>query len=346
MYECEEYGDYFEPSEADILFDDFKDRCRDILLADIKQEMSDISRSNESLRLSNSDLTNENRKLKSEINEISKKIEMENIIGLVLQNLNKENVSGFCDLFLKRDYPDCDSSSNTPIWIKLMTSYYSNKELILDILKLSGTKYPVDVFKFRLPISWNEEELDMFFATLGNHYVCNGNIFSENLGHWQYQSLKSVKDQCKDQYSQIPWQFVLRNPLLKEEKYLELIGKNMMNYHGEYFCKIKSYQDVCDEKIKIIIKNIDHSKVKSLRDGVGDFLLKNIDLIDNDDVLDKIYEHINDIWQPFDSVKQMKPKYIKRYLLDHKDKALELLDKCDNLGSEDKKEIIFAILGD
>jgi len=345
MYECEEYGDYFEPSEADILFDDFKNRCRGILLTDVKKEIDELTLANSSLQASNSDLHNKNRKLKSEISKVSDKLGDSTVIEFVLQNLNKDNVVEFCKLFLKRDYPENEQGSDTPVWIRLMAEYYSNKEIIIDMLKLSNTNIPNNIANFRLPVDWSESELDIFFNTLCHHYNCNGNTYSWNLGHWQHQSLKSVEEQCNKSYSEIPWQFVLRNPILKEEKYLKLIGEKMTSSNGQYFCKIKSYQDISDKGIKIILDNIDCTGIKSFKNGLGVFLLENIRLIDDDILLDKIYGQIENTFRPFEYVKQMDKKYIKKYLIEHKDEALKLLEKCDNLDIKDKQEIIFAVLG-
>lgn len=57
---------YYEPSDADIFFDEMKEKFREYLNDDIKYELDRLSRENEELREKNNKLSDENRKLNSE----------------------------------------------------------------------------------------------------------------------------------------------------------------------------------------------------------------------------------------------------------------------------------------
>lgn len=57
---------YYEPSDADIFFDEVKDKFREYLKDDIKYELDRLSRENEELREKNDKLRDENNKLNSE----------------------------------------------------------------------------------------------------------------------------------------------------------------------------------------------------------------------------------------------------------------------------------------
>jgi len=78
--------------------------------------------------------------------------------------------------------------------------------------------------------------------------------------------------------------------------------------------------------------------------NVGNFILKYIHLIDNDDFLDKIYPFVKKQWKEFNYIKQMKPKYIKKYLIENKENTLALLGETNKLSKEDKEEIVRQLI--
>lgn len=65
-YECD--NDYYEPSSADIFFDEMKDKFREHLVDSVKYELERLTKENEELREKNNKLSDENYKLTSEKN--------------------------------------------------------------------------------------------------------------------------------------------------------------------------------------------------------------------------------------------------------------------------------------
>lgn len=209
-------------------------------------------------------------------------------------------------------------------------------------------KLPDNIYNFRLPIDWNEEEMDIFFNNMYNHYCINGNIFERNLKWYRTSSLNSVKEQCIKSTSNIPWQFVLRNPILKKEKYLRQIGQHLTDYTSNWtnFAKITKYLDLSDDEIKIIINNIDQVLLKKRTDAM-DFCIRHLKLINNKVILDKVYnsyynsydfKYNNKIFEmPFDYIKNWVEIMIKE---DIRNAINFIANKCDHLPQDKYKELL------
>jgi D-mannonate dehydratase len=122
------------------------------------------------------------------------------------------------------------------------------------------------------------------------HIVCNSCTYADNLRFWHPHALDDVYNVCYNclTYTEIPWQFLLRNPNLLNKKYLKKIGK--MAYEEpyvsgwRYLFAIDKYQDLTDEQLKTIIKEIDGAEANiSKENSVSEFLLRHLDLIEDDD---------------------------------------------------------------
>lgn len=340
----EEYENYYEPSPADEILMEYQQKMKDVLLESVKYEIEQIKNNDIRLREENNKLHNEVRQLKDEVKLSIEKYKSSIVIDEVLKNVNKDNFTKFLAVIYEKDYEESWSIKETPLWLGVLTEYYSHKDSIIEMFNVYNIKIPKDINNFRLPLDWNEEELDIFFDTMRNHYVCNGSFFQYNLHFWGANSLKSVKEQCNKNYSEIPWQHLLRNPLLKKEKYLKLMGQKITETHGNNFVNVYKYQSLNENEVKIILDNLDYTKLAGLKNDVGSLILKYIHLIDDDNFLDKIYLFVLKTYREFDYIKKMKSKYIKRYLLEHKKEALGLLKDCDNLSKEDKQEIVQLLI--
>ena len=347
MYGYDDYYDeqIYEPTPLDELFIEYREKCKTVLLASVQSEIDSIKNNDIRLREENQKLRNEVRQLQDEVKSSTKKYKNSIIIEEVLKNINKDNFTEFLAVIYEKDYEESWSCEDTPLWLGVLTEYYSHKDSIIEMFNVYNIKIPNDITNFRLPIDWNEEELDIFFDTMRNHYNCNSNFFQYNLGHWGSDSLKPVKEQCKKNYSDLPWQYILRNPLLKTVKYLKIIGQKITETHGSNLTSIDNYQNLDESQIKIILENLDYTKLTGLKNNnVGNFILKYIHLIDNDDFLDKIYPFVKKQWKEFNYIKNMKSEYIKKYLLECKENALALLGETNKLTKEDKEEIIRQLI--
>ncbi len=111
-------------------------------------------------------------------------------------------------------------------------------------------------------------------------------------------------------YDEIPWQFVLRNPLLNSEKYALKIAKAMNDgYNGLKFEKICSYQNLDEEVLKLIIDKI---IVKEKSDkAIFDFLIDHIELVSDRERLEILYPEIEAGWRCYDAVLKMLESHIK-----------------------------------
>lgn len=351
-----DYENYYEPSVMDDLLGEFQQKCKEILLDDINSTIGSIKHENEYLK-------NENDKLKTALTQAEKSLReskrdaekftlMETLtIGIknTIDNADDKDskIYNFLELVFAKDYKE--NVYDTPLWIGAMTQFYSNKEKVIDVLKLFNVKLPDNIENFRLPIDWNEEELDMFFDTINNHVNCNGCTFEGNLKFWGRKSLDDVKTQCyKNGYSEIPWQYVLRNHLLKKEKYLEKIGKNaFVPWRWNNFYKIDKYLDLSEEEIKIILNNIDYTKMKNKGDVEG-FVLRNLKLVEDDEFLKKIYSVF---YNSYDfryqkKILDMPYKYMLQWACDCKNDAARFIEENKEYFTEEqRKELLMKALG-
>lgn len=346
---------YLDESNLDCIIQDLVDN--------VKRQVIDESNSEINL------IINENKKLKEENEELQKSINditsqnndnnlFDSIWGSIKNNLVKKvppeeqlaknnKIYDFLSLIYDKDYVE-KLDANTPLWIGILTQWYSHKNEMIQIMHSLGIPTPYNVFNFRLPVDWTEEELDTFFDTIYNHTNCNGCTYEGNLRFWNDSSLQDVRTQCTRSYSEIPWQYVLRNPLLKNKKYLAAIGKGAYiskcsNYFK--FFKLETYQELTDEQIKVIIDNMEYQKMNK-SDEIDRFLLKHIDLISNENFLDKIYDRFKDSYsfEVYDCVLHVPYKYAYKWLIEHKSNAIQFLDKYPEYFTlEQRREIITKI---
>ena len=97
------------------------------------------------------------------------------------------------------------------MWFLNLITYWSNKDVLFKIYDILNIKYPKWAMSIQIPYEWGQDLIDLWFNTLSNHCVCNGCIFDNNLGFWlgEYQN-RTVEENLKKQYSDVPWQLVLK----------------------------------------------------------------------------------------------------------------------------------------
>lgn len=333
------------------------------LVDNVKRQVIDESNSEiKSILNENAKLKKENKELQKSINDITYHHNdnnlFESIWGNIKNNLMKKvppeeqftknnKIYDFLSLIYDKDYVE-ELDTNTPLWIGILTQWYSHKNEMIQIMQSLGISTPKNISNFRLPVDWTEEELDIFFDTIHNHVNCNCCTYSGNLRFWGDKSLEDVKTQCNRSYSEIPWQYVLRNPRIKNEKYLAAIGKgaysSKFSNYSKFF-RIDTYQELNDEQIKVIIDNMEYQRMHK-SDEIDRFLLKHINLISNDNFLDKIYDRFSDSYsfECNNCILDMPYKYAYKWLTTHEDKAKQFLDKYpEHFTLEQRREIITKI---
>lgn len=351
-----DYEEYYEPSVMDEILEEFQQKCREVLLDDINSTIGSIKQTNEYLKKENDDLKKALSQAERNLRESNKNMEkfslmetLTNDIKNTAENAESKNqkIYDFLNLVFTKDYNE--DVYDAPLWIGAMTQFYSNGEKVIEILRLFDIKLPDNIENFRLPIDWNEEELDMFFDTVNNHVNCNGCTFEGNLKFWSSRSLYDVKTQCYESgYSEIPWQYVLRNPLLRNEKYLEKIGKNAFTpFRWNNFYRIDKYLNLSDEEIKVILNNIDHTKMKN-KGYVEEFILRHLNLIEDDSFLKKIYSLFHDSYdfRYGKKILEMPYKYMLQWVNDHKADAARFIEENKkHFTEEQRKELLMKALG-
>ena len=349
-----DWTDYAEPSEVDELFKEFQEKCMDVLCNNVKSEVDEIMTRNAQLTEENEKLRKQSKSFENIAIERTKSL---NDSGTVLKmlkylknSLDYEKVYSLFELMFEKDFEE--NLYEVPLWLGILTQYYSHKDDAIEFLKILGIDLPNGVEKFRLPIDWTEQELDIFFDTMYNHVNCNCCVYEGNLRFWGKNSLMSVEDQCKKTYyDEIPWQYVLRNPLLKKEKYLERIGKNMISTlptNWSKFSQIDKYLELEPKELKVIFNNLNYQLWANKNKDITKFILRHIDLINNENFLNKVYDFCHNSYDFTCKYKilDMPFKYIIKWCSEHTNYAMNLLrDKKTEFTEEQRKELLAAILG-
>lgn len=333
-----ELYDEAQSSEVDILLKEFQDKCLGILTNNVNSEVAKIEAANAKLLAENEALKAKVDSLTTELDNAKRATSESDINVKVLQlfknkflknNADKTSVYTLLKLLFEKDYEE--DLYNVPLWLGVLTQYYSHKNEAIEILRALDVNLPDNVETFRLPLDWTEEELDIFFSTMYNHINTNMCIYESNLCYWAPTALRSVEYQCcKTNHSNIPWQYILRNPLLKKEKYLTQIGSKMftkLSLAWSNFAKIDKYLDLNEQELDCIIKNVDATQIKNAGDDNLYFLLTHLNLIKREDLLDAIYDRMENSYAFRSNHKffDMPFKYVERWCKDHKDDIIYLL---------------------
>ncbi|PLR99543.1 hypothetical protein [Bacillus sp. T33-2] len=149
-----------------------------------------------------------------------------------------------------------------PVWFKLLCTYYRDKERLFTLMDMLNIEYPIWAKSFKMPFDYGKEELDLVFNHMGKMYVCNGQIFSGNMGfYYTYQN--RYKGELKllfnrESYVEIPWNLLLQNPLLTTDEYFSKIIKVLQDKssHSEYFFMIQNYQELTDDQINMMVEQL------------------------------------------------------------------------------------------
>lgn len=340
--------------DIDTLFDEIKIQMAEQIEANNKAKIENLEKENDNLR-------EINNKLLKAVKKADTVQENFNLMNLLVDNIKSriDHAEGFEEQTkVVYEFLSCvftkdfvENTYDTPLWLGCLVQYYSNKDTIIEILKVLGFKLPQNIESFRLPQDWTEEELDIVFNTMGKHIVCNNQTYEENLRFWKPYALDSVKTVCNTStYSEIPWQFLLRNPNLKKEKYLKKIGEMSTKQEyisgWRYLFKIDKYQELTQDELITIIAGIDAIEFTPKHDKVNDFLLRHLELVINDTILEKLYDKYKGSYtfEVNKCIFKMPIKYIEDYAV-HKDNPFEWLKRNKELlTTEQTKKLLESII--
>lgn len=327
-------------NNVDDILNQLKEICFNSAEEDVKLYVKELENENNKLKESEDSLKSEVKKLRERVKSLESENHVNSLIGNLfttykekLENIPYEEgekaILNLCKSLITPTYEVSNSDQlQAPIWIVLMTMFYDNRETVIQIMDYFNIKHPQNVNTFKLPCDWNEEELDYFMKAMPYNVNCNGRVFEDNLKFWAPTSLYSPKDQCAKNlycYTEIPWQYILRNPLIKKLKYLEQIGKNLFSsYVNPYinFLKLPKYQELTDEDLLIIIDNLDVDNLKDRYiNSFYKFIFEYIELLNekqHKDILDKflellINEHSYDSYST-DILLRMPTSYLHKWI--------------------------------
>lgn len=297
---------------------------------DVNNELKLLHERNSELEISLS----ESEKMLSYYKEVSKGCDLiEHLMESLKDKLSlqtnedyKRNVIiQICELCLDPYFEVNNSDKrNAPLWIVLSTRFYNNLELVVSLLDFFNIDRPDNLLQFKLPCDWNEHELDLFFSNMRCHVNCNNSIYEGNLQFWANNACKPYKDTCNIYYDEVPWQFVLRNPLLRKSKYLKQIGENIfssVDSNWDRFSELDMYQSISVSEMQTIINEINVDSPRFREAYFYGFIYRNISVLDIDDnkpVLDKFYDiltcsHMYDCLHKT-ILLDMPEKYLMKYL--------------------------------
>ena len=334
---------YFEPSEADLVFQDYKEKMVDLVKSDIKTHYDSVEKENTYLKETN-------EKLRKEFNELKKKSENQFNIDTkaefmqdIFKYISKDNIEKLIKLAYTPDFHEkAQFDGDAPVWFESVVNYYSNKDKVIEIFKACGVDVPKYANDFRLPFDWNKEEIDVFFSTIYNHYNCNGCTYEDNIGFWYREAARFNFDpiqNCKHNYSEIPWQFVLRNKILNSPDYcIKMANAINKGNHGTYFMKIMDYQTLDKDNLKAFVNALDITKGN---DSIYNFVVNHLDLIDDNKKVKKLYDILNlESWGCSSTLEHFPKEYIIKYIKGKHSGSKEMITKTKKLTKQEKLELM------
>lgn len=341
-----DYDDYYKPSEFDEKVEEFKDYLRESVKQETQDTIKKLNAENQKLKQQNGNLKEEKRQLIAQNNKLT----IDNLISqIILSNITKANIYKIIENLFPNTFSE-NSGHCQPFWATYV-NYYNNRKEVVALLKYAGVDVPKELDSITLPHEWDDSLLDRFFETMHRHVNCNGEVYANNLQHWNYKmAADPFSDNLHLQYDEIPWQFVLRNPLLNSEKYALKIANEMnRGFNGVKFAKICDYQELNRHILKIIIDNLvideDVRKMCIEKEKVVDFLIEHIEMVKDEKRLERLYDIVSNKWHCEDTILKMPKKYQIQYAQSLKDatKMIEFLNQT-KFTKEEKAKIMNNLL--
>ena len=326
---------YNEPSEFDEKMEELKSYLMDSVRQDIKSSLEYYKNVAEKKEKELSELKSKVKSLESNNTKLHK---TNDVAEIILSRITKENVENIISNLFEKTFHE--ETHDCPLHWGLYVNYYNEREQILKILSYAGVEIPYDS-SVKLPHEWDKSTLDKFFDRMGSHVNCNGANYKGNLRFWGYRYAQDPFNFTS--YSEIPWQFVLRNPLLNSKEYALKMAKEMSCKsgfsNGYKFSKIDEYQDLDDDVIKILVENISLDK-KNIKGDVGQFLIRHVEHVKNDDTLEIIVGILNNMWRPYKEAARLPENHQIKYAqsLSRVDEKIEFL-KVSTLSQKIKAKI-------
>lgn len=160
------------------------------------------------------------------------------------------------------------SFNEKDMWFVLLAKYYKDKEILPELCSTFGIPYPEGMLDTVMPFQYDQDVLDELFQNklikgkvekmTHRHYDITGKWFNRlKRNHFNgAETIKKTKD-----YQELPWELLIKNPLLKEDIYFSQIVKNIRenksNYHHIAF--IGLHLDLSNEQYEQLLKDIPYN---------------------------------------------------------------------------------------
>ena len=326
------YYDPFDPEVLRSLLDDKIAELKEIMRAEIEEETIHQLESDKKI-IEVKD--NEIKKLQNRVSELSKKLEdaknaanddiiLAKIGKILKENINKDNIRRFIDFLYKRD----DSEFHENVDVELMCNYYSHKDDILSIIDFFNLPRVNNIENFRLPSDYTEEEVAIIIKNIHNTSNCNGTYYKDNLRYSISSLLKPITSVST--FDNLMWQYFLKNPLVLN--HLEKIADNIGYSKYFIFAQLDKYQKLTDEQKKILLNGLAPEIFKRKNDNREwqEFALRNIHLIEDDQLLTQLGANLDPYDIRYNRRYQGFPKHIRKTLYD----KLNICELCEMVKDE------------
>ena len=287
----------YAPTEIDLMLKDLKDKIKDECFAELNSEAHSLELQLGYANKRIEELTAINNQLLDEVNKRSDFNENQKTAALICNNLilniTRDNFIKFLEFMYGP--AEFDERSNT-LWAEAIVRYYSRKAEVVKIMKAFNLcDKDADFSKFRLPHEWTAEEIK--YALDHMSLVCNTNgaDFKDNLDYSKHCCTWSVKEIFKQMHAQVMMQFLCRNPHLLEEENLQFIAEHIGVKGYGYFAHLDHYQEMTNDQKYLLAHAITAEIVNESNKGSRwyDFAMRNIGLIDNDEVLELLAKNLS-----------------------------------------------------
>lgn len=237
-----------------------------------------------------------------------------------------------------------------PHWFKLLCEYYEDRETLFQLMDMFEIEYPRWAKVYKMPYDYNEEELALFITHAQLHGLPNGSYFNSNMGFfWRYVKVyegDSYKLVTKD--TDIPWQFVLQNPLFQTELIFNMILDVIEKDKGkaEYFLSLPQYQIMEEKNIARLGEAL--LKGKMDRSSYGkEFIKQHPFLLKQENFAKKFEEKMDESNYSVYYFAKFPNEMQKTFILELKEESsiekLKLVKKS-TLSQEEKNELATAII--
>lgn len=338
------YNDYedeyeFEPRE------DYENQIKGIIENVVDKKCEEIIERNNIL--SNNLSTKEQliQDLKKENRELKKKLETFEGYDLFINMFNKDNIQNLVNnLGLPKtnpeNYYEGMDSEGISVPLKLIITYYDNKDILIKLFELIGIENVNELKRFVLPRDYDKSLIKEIISNLNNRTVAtNCCYFGSNFGFW----LRSRRELSVGSLSKtVPLQEVFKSKYIPE--LFDDIIKNLYNYGNSKLLKVTDYHTFTDEQILQLSDSIAIKENSKMYDMEKSFIKKHSKILfNNDEFCEKCFCFISDNQYSVYSVYDFNKKYQIRYLKTLKfDEAMNIINRM-KYEDKIKKEIIKEI---